>query len=117
MIEQLSYESYCHLRQGGEPASKVYQAWKEQELKWNSIDICHSLGEIVVGAVAVALVAGIFARLNYIAEHNVWITSPSDNTTRQLPLYQALRIIRKKQWYFTSVAPVVTKIPMSRKTH
>lgn len=113
--EKLSYESYCRLRQGGEPASEVYQVWKEHQLKQNSMDIYQMLGDIITGIMVFTIVAGMLTRLDYMAVHPIWITSPSGNTTRQLPLSHALRIIRKRQWRFTSVTPVTTKSPISRK--
>ena len=74
------------------------------------------LGDVVVSIMAFTLVAGIFARQNYVSTHNIWITSHSGNTKRQLPLYQALRVIRKKQWRFTNVTPTKPSIPVSRKS-
>ena len=110
--ERLSYESYCCLRLRGDPAIKVYQAWKDQQLK---CDPDHLLGEILPFVVAIGVIASIFHSLNAIRIHTIWITSPSGNTTRQLPLYQALRIIKKRKWRFTQVAPIKAEEPISRK--
>ena len=114
--EKLSYESYCCLRQGNEPAYKVYQVWKEQQLKRDSMDICQLFGESFTGVMVYMLVANIVANLFYVDDHKIWITSPSGKTTRQLLLCQALRIIKKKQWRFTQVAPVKVESPISRKS-
>ena len=115
LCERLSYESYCRLRQGGETAIKVYQAWKEQQLKRDSMDICQLFGESFTGVMVYMLVADIVADLFYIDDHKIWITSPSGKTTKQLPLYQALRIIKKREWRFTKVAPTKAEEPISRK--
>lgn len=103
---KLSYELYHRLRQGGEPAIKVFQAWKDLQLKRDSMDIYQVLGEMIVSITVTMLVSGILAKQNYIVGHNIWIISPSGSTTRQLPLYQALRVVRKKDWQFAEVKPV-----------
>ena len=115
---KLSYESYCHLRQGGEPASKVYQAWKEHQLMQDSIDTSSpflALCNLLPLAVALMIVASMFHNLNAMRTHKIWITSPSGNTIRQLPLYQALRIIKRRKWRFTNVAPIIPRSSISRK--
>jgi len=112
---QLSYESYCRLRQGNEPAIKVYQVWKEHQLKRNSTDTYQLLGEVFTSIMLYTLTVGIIHDLYYINDHKIWITSPSGNTTRQLPLYQALRVIRKRKWHFAKVTLAHPSHPISRK--
>ena len=111
--EKLSYDSYCCLRLRGDPAIKVYQAWKDQQLK-RAPD--HILGEILPFVVAIGVIASIFHGLNAIRIHTIWITSPSGKTTKQLPLYQALRIIKKRKWQFTQVTPTRASVPIARKS-
>jgi len=114
--EKLSYESYCCLRLRGDPAIKVYQAWKEQQLKRDPMDINLPLRDILPYVIAIGVIASIFHSLNAIRIHTIWVTSPSGKTTKQLPLYQALRIIKKRKWRFTQVAPIKPSVPISRKS-
>ncbi len=37
--------------------------------------------------------------------HKLWIESPSKKTTRQLPFYLALRIVRKHNWHLIDTIP------------
>lgn len=116
--KKLSYESYCRLRLGGEPVSEVYQAWRECQLKQQAVDTSSpslALCSLLPLAVAIMLVVNMFYNLNAVRTHKIWITSPSGNTTRQLPLYQALRVIKRKRWHFTQVAPVKAESAISRK--
>ena len=114
--KKLSYESYCCLRQGGESAIKVYQAWKEHYPIIDSPSSAHqALSDILPLAVAIMTIAGIFHSLNAPRIPTIWITSPSGKTTKQLPLYQALRVIKKRKWRFTQVAPIKAEEPISRK--
>ena len=114
--EKLSYESYCRLRQGGEPAIKVYQVWKEHYPIMDSpSSVYQALSDLIPLVVAIMTIASIFHSLNAIRIHTIWITSPSGKTTKQLPLYQALRIVKKRKWQFTQVAPIKAEEPISRK--
>ncbi len=60
--------------------------------------------------VAVMVIISIFSRLMW----TLWITSPSGKTTRKMPFYTALRIIRKQGWHMTSVEPTRPKRTISR---
>ncbi len=44
----------------------------------------------------------------------LWITSPTGKTTRKMPFYEALRIIRKHGWHMTLVAPIKPNRIISR---
>jgi len=62
----------------------------------------------VVLAVAVVIHAfgRLFRRRGDARLGKLWITSPSGRTTKQMPLYAALRIVRKQGWCFAVVEPV-----------
>lgn len=103
LSQGLSYESYCRLWRGDEPALKVYGVWKEVAIKHDAMDCWQYLGELVVSMMVAILVTCEVMKLTYISDHKIWITSPSGKTTVQLPLYDALRVIKKREWKFAEV--------------
>ena len=106
---KLSYGTYRRLRESGEPAIKVYQTWKKHQLSIDTPSFVHqalcSLLPLVVG---IMIIVGMFRSIKTIHPPTLWITSPSGNTTRRLPLYQALRVVRERKWRFAEVEPVRT---------
>lgn len=39
----------------------------------------------------------------------IWIGSPSNKTIKQLPVYQAMRIVRKQHWHYLKMTPELTR--------
>ena len=104
----LSYKLYCVLRETGAPAAKVYADWKAQVVREDLMDCVTHLVHIVVSmAVSVTVTHQVY-KLLYIPNHKIWIESPSGDTAVQLPVFDALRVIRRKGWKFAEVMTVKT---------
>lgn len=103
--KELSYESYCRLRSGSNPALHVYNLWKEETVALDKLDHWSSLHRILVATATAIVTVFKYMKSNYIKDHKVWVTSPSRKSTKQLPLHVALRVIRKRGWEFTEVEP------------
>lgn len=91
---------YRELRSLGYRPSQMREMWEkmQQRLEESSFTIT-SLVTVVIGIVA-------FAVISSFETAELWITSPSRNTTELLPFYTAMRIIRKRGWHLTPVEPI-----------
>ena len=47
-----------------------------------------------------------FSNWDYPEEMEIWITSPSYQTTKSLPLTIAMRIMKKRGWHLAPVKPI-----------
>lgn len=105
LAKGLSYELYRDLRavDAPAPAAKVYADWKEQAVQQDVRDCVNRLAHTLVCVAVGVVVAFQVHKLTYITDHKIWIRSPSGDTTIQLPLFDALRVIRKKRWRFAEV--------------
>lgn len=61
-----------------------------------------------------AVIMAVMKALDPYGGEILWITSPTGETTRELPFKTALRIIRKRGWHLTPVEPIKKRKPMSR---
>jgi len=110
---KLDYDLYRHLRESGQPASKVFAAWQASRLRNDALFASESTGDTIIArllplAVALMVIASMSHEFTR-KRPTIWITSPLGNTTRQLPLYTALRIVRKRKWRFAEVKPIKVK--------
>jgi len=109
LAKGLSYKFYRDLRGAGDPALKVYNFWKEEAVRHDAMDCWISLAEVLVSMMVAIVVTRRVDKLMYINNHKIWIKSPSGNTTRHLPLFDALRVIRRRGWRFAEVELVEPK--------
>lgn len=115
LAKGLSYKQYCALRAGSAPATKVYATWKEMAIQHDVLDCVNRLVHTLVCMAVGVVVTYQVRELTYITSHKIWIRSPSGDTTVQLPLLGALRVIRKRGWRFAEVEPVGAKKRRSRR--
>ena len=102
----MNYQVYCEKREDWRPAIQVYNEWKEQEARRAKMTFDELLGDLTHGAISITLALIALGISDDPQTANMWITSPSGNTMAELPLYAALRIVRKRGWWFTEVEPV-----------
>lgn len=100
----LGIERYNMLRECD--IAPIHVKEKAAELWGKSSDLSMTvLVDIVTGIVAYALAT------RGLRTERLWITSPSGKTTRQLPFWTAMRVVRKKEWSLTVVEPVCPLTP------
>ena len=68
--------------------------------KENTTELLSAIKPMIIRLFMCGIVSHLLSR------ETLWITSKSGGTTRCLPLYTALRVVRKKGWSFTKVEPI-----------
>ncbi len=82
-----------------------------EEPRKHIIDLNGLMGvmTIVIQCVLImAIIGKIFPELR-MRQHRLWIESPTKCTIRSLPLYQALRTVRKHGWHLVNTQPIMTR--------
>lgn len=74
-------------------------------------DIIQKVLSVVIG---VGALLHVIRRLFPFKYGVLWITSPSGKTTKALPFYLAMRIIRQHGWYLAKVEPMKPRRVISR---
>jgi hypothetical protein len=111
----MEYESYRTLRLYDKPALEIYNEWKVEQAKRDAMSFPALMGNWVCGLVVFLIADPIIRRLFIFEDTEIWVTSPSGNTTRKLPLPIALRVIRKREWNFTETQPIKPPRIISRR--
>jgi len=106
LTKGLSYESYRRLRSGGDRAIDIYNVWKEEAVRLDSMDPWHALARVMMATVGGMYIMFKYWKSAYIKDHKIWITSATGKTTVQLPLSIALRVIRTQNWKFADGEPI-----------
>ena len=99
----ISIDLYKSLRTEGVPPFKIREACKRMSDRRDmSVE---NLISVVIGMVVFSVVSsnGLFE------DDTLWIMSPTGKVVKELPFYNALRVIRKKGWLLAEVEPVEAK--------
>jgi len=95
----MDYRIYSEKRKGWFPAIKVYGEWKAQEMRRAKMTFEELLGDLAKGAVSIVVALAMLGISNDPRDSELWVTSPSGKSTVKLPLYIALRAVRKRNWW------------------
>lgn len=113
--QRLTYETYLSLRQKGFSPLAVGFKWTEMASQPSEFSV-KGLVSIVIGIVSFVVIDKAIRSLTgkWFDGESLWITSPSGETTMEMPFYRALRIVRKQEWSFAEVEPVKPKRVVGR---
>jgi hypothetical protein len=106
----LDYDKYISYRYFGYTPLQLSQDKSYYFTKEGGLGI-KSLINVVLGIVSFVVVDEIVEDLLKDLNITLWITSPSGNTTIELPISVALRIIRKRKWLTAKCYPVELTTP------
>lgn len=86
-----------------------WKFWKRKKITGKSGYA--SLVEIVPIIFAASIIVGLVSHILNIQRsfRFIWITSPGGSQTVKLPLYLALRVIKKHRWLMTKVIPIPSR--------
>lgn len=100
------YKRYANYRLGETPALEAFTKMRDAPARSS---LSSDLTDVVIGALTIVLA------LVMLGGRTLWIQSPSGETVRQFPLWQALRIVRRHGWTFASVEPIQPPRVISRR--
>jgi len=98
----LTAERYEILRGMDIPPYQVRE--RIRELWGRPSSALEELFSAAIGMAVFAYVSKLVDKLTLFGE--LWIVSPSGKTTTHLPIWTALRVIRKKDWSLATVEPI-----------
>lgn len=106
----MDYTTYLAYRSGGATALEAYNKGKHGERR----PLLDGLISTVIGVMAYVLAGELVGNILGWAG-DLWVISPTGKTKIALPLYTALRVIRKRGWDFCPVEPTKHIRAITRK--
>ncbi len=100
---------YGEAREIGLPPIQIRGRWDELQQKIGKGMCIEGLVQMAVGIVVVSAIIQRNVRYS-----KLWIKSPTNKTTIELPFYTAIRIVNKRRWHLTKVEPSKSKRKINR---
>ena len=102
----VEYDWYTRLREDGLSPLEAIRQIREEKQRGLLNSLVAGVISITIGIVLFGTLLKFLKPSRYEGTRTFSIESPSGKTVRELPLYQALRIIRKRGWDFAEVEPI-----------
>ena len=109
---RIDKDYYRRARRCGLPPLRVKEEWLRLHEDVGGTTVDYLLSKMISLVISIAIVVSVIH--GRIEMQELWITSPSGKSTKEVQFYTALRIIRRKGWHLANVVPQRDKEKITR---
>lgn len=113
MLTDTDYRVYCAYKKEGCTSLEAFNRLRRPDANKTLLTVASIIGSaiLLLGLLVSKRLPKAYRDI-YIRSTKLWVIRPSSDTPIQLPLYSAIRAVRKRGWWFSATEP---KRTISRK--